>query len=270
MRTRNRQPRSSARRLRLVLACSGALSLLISGAPARAAEASSAKPATAKTATAKTATTKTATAKTATAKPTATKPTRVAKKKKKKGTPTADAAAKEPKHRRVNASPAYLVVDDNAHLINESAPHVAAFPAETKQAYEKAFAENRRGQLVDAEKAARAEKSPDRWRTVLFMLTGLNDNGDSEACFWRVLSFYRLGEIDRARAVRAVCELPVKDSSALNAEDALVSRTPAMGTGAHEDQFTATTPVAADAPDAAPAPPPPVAPYTGPSPQRVQ
>jgi len=254
MRTRNRQPRSSARQLGLALACSGALSLLISGAPARAGDASSAKPATTKP---------------ATTKP-ATKPTRVSKKKQKKGTPTADATAKELKHRRVNASPAYLVVDDNAHLINESAPHVAAFPAETKQAYEKAFAENRRGQLIDAEKAARAEKSPDRWRTVLFMLTGLNDNGDSEACFWRVLSFYRLGEIDRARAVRAVCDLPVKDSSALNAEDALVSRTPAMGTGAHEDQFTATAPVAADTPDAAPAPPPPVAPYTGPSPQRIR
>jgi len=105
------------------------------------------------------------------------------------------------------------------------------------KAVEKAFSETRRDQLVDAEKAARDAKSPDRWRTVLFMLRGLQERSDPEACFWRVLAFYRLGEIERARAVREICDLPAKDSATLNAEDANSAGVPTMGTVARDDQF---------------------------------
>src|SRR5262245_12022035 len=95
---------------------------------------------------------------------------KVAKKKKKKAAaPPAEPATDKPstvaKRRNYAAEPVYLVGDGNAHLINENAPKIVAFPHEAK-AVEKAFSETRRDQLVDAEKAARSEKSPDRWRTV--------------------------------------------------------------------------------------------------------
>jgi hypothetical protein len=218
--------------------------------------------------------------------PPAAAPAKVAKKKakKKKASAPTEPAADKPgtvaKRRRYGAQPVYLVGDSNAHLINESAPKIVAFPHEAK-AVEKAFAETRRDQLNDAEKAARDEKSPDRWRTVLFMLRGLPERTDPEACFWRVLAFYRLGEIDRARAVRESCELVAKDSGVLNAEDATAAGVPAMGSVARQDQFFmpagATEPKETDPkkdsakdPAAAAPPSPAIAPYTGPSPQRYK
>jgi hypothetical protein len=202
-------------------------------------------------------------------------PAKVAKKKKKKAAqPASEPADDKPgtiaKRRRYGAEPVYLVGDSNPHLINENAPKIVAFPHEAK-AVEKAFSETRRDQLIDAEKAARDEKSPDRWRTVLFMLRGLPERTDPEACFWRVLAFYRLGEIDRARAVREDCDLPAKDGSALNAEDATAAHVPKMGSVARQDQFF--VPAGASEPKKEPAAPPApaaVAPYTGPSPQRFR
>ena len=180
-----------------------------------------------------------------------------------------DAAAQAKlKRRRIGATPAYVIGDSDAHLINESAPPLEAFPGDSK-AVKKAFAETRRDQLADAEKAARDATSPDRWRTVLFMLRGLPERTDPEACFWRVLSFYRLGEIQRARVLRENCELPPKDSAALNGEDATASGVPQMGTVAVDDGF-GPPPGGATKTDASPttSPTPTVSPYTGPSPQR--
>jgi hypothetical protein len=205
----------------------------------------------------------------------------VAKKKKAKAAPAETATAADAtaaKRRRYGAQPILLVGDSNPHMINENAPKITAFPNDAK-AVDKAFAETRRDQLVDAEKAARDEKSPDRWRTVLFMLRGLNEHSDPETCFWRVLSFYRLGEVDRARAVREGCILPAKDSSALNSEDANAAGVPAMGTVARQDQFFVPASSMEDIKDPKKkkdqpaAPPPPAqnaAPYTGPSPVRFQ
>jgi hypothetical protein len=193
--------------------------------------------------------------------------------KKKKAAPPEEEAAesKTAKRRRLSASPAYVVGDSNPHYIDVNAPKIVAFPQDAK-AVEKAFAVGRREQLVDAEKAARAARTPDRWRTVLFSLRGLHDRIDPEACFWRVLAFYRLGEIERARAVRAECELPGKDSSTLNAEDAIVAKIPAIGTVPREDQFT--TAKATETPKTETAAPvaagPDATPYTGPGPQRYQ
>jgi hypothetical protein len=180
------------------------------------------------------------------------------------------------KRRRYGAQPILLVGDSNPHMINENAPRITAFPQDAK-AVDKAFAETRRDQLVDAEKAARDERSPDRWRTVLFMLRGLNEHSDPETCFWRVLSFYRLGETDRARAVREGCVLPAKDSSALNNEDANAAGVPAMGTVARQDQFFVPASSMEEIKDPAKKKPEPAAPavnaaapYKGPSPQRYQ
>ncbi len=180
-----------------------------------------------------------------------------------------DAAAQAKlKRRRIGATPAYVIGDSDPHLINESAPPLEAFPGDSK-AVKKAFAETRRDQLVDAEKAARDATSPDRWRTVLFMLRGLPERTDPEACFWRVLSFYRLGEIQRARILRENCELPPKDSAALNAEDATASGVPKMGTVAIDDGF-GPPPSGGTKNDASPttSETPAVSPYAGPSPQR--
>jgi hypothetical protein len=198
--------------------------------------------------------------------------------KKKKAAPEAESSeskAANAKRRRIGASPAYVVGDSNPHYIDVNAPKIVAFPQETK-AVEKAFAQGRREQLIDAEKAARDARSPDRWRTVLFSLRGLHDRIDPEACFWRVLAFYKLGEIDRARAVRAECELPGKDSSVLNAEDANATGIPAIGSVPREDQFSvgaAGQPAAAKQKTETAAPVAPgsdATPYTGPGPQRYQ
>jgi hypothetical protein len=179
---------------------------------------------------------------------------------------TPDAAA-QAKRRRIGATPAYVIGDSDPHLINESAPPLESFPGDSK-AVKKAFAETRRDQLVDAEKAARDATSPDRWRTVLFMLRGLPERTDPEACFWRVLSFYRLGEIQRARVLRENCELPPKDSAALNAEDATASGVPQMGTVAVDDGF-GPPPGGGTKTDASmTTPTPAVSPYAGPGPQR--
>jgi hypothetical protein len=199
-------------------------------------------------------------------------PKGTSKAKKKKAAPAATPESTEKpafaKRRTIGASPAYVVGDSGAHLINEAAPPIEAFPADTN-AVKKAFAETRRDQLADAERAARDAKSPDRWRTVLFMLRGLPERTDPEACFWRVLAFYRLGEIPRARALRENCDLPSKDSAVLNAEDASASGVPVMGTVAVDDGFGPPPGVTnAKAAEAPPPPAPAVAPYTGPAPQR--
>jgi hypothetical protein len=105
------------------------------------------------------------------------------------------------------------------HEINEDA-HVTPFPSFAGHA-QKALAQNRRDQLVDAEQAARATKQPDRWMTVLFHLRELDSRNDPEACFWRVVSYYRLGELARARALRASCEPPPGVQAVLDNEDAI-------------------------------------------------
>jgi hypothetical protein len=107
------------------------------------------------------------------------------------------------------------------HEINEEA-HVTPFPSFAGHA-KKALAQNRRDQLVDAEQAARADKQPDRWWTVLFHLRELDSRNDPEACFWRVVAYYRLGELARARSLRNMCEPPTNVQTVLDNEDAMSS-----------------------------------------------
>jgi hypothetical protein len=107
------------------------------------------------------------------------------------------------------------------HEINEDV-HVVAFPTQATHV-KKAFAQNRRDSLDDAERTARADQQADRWWTVLFHLRSLDSRNDPEACFWRVVAYYRLGELARARALRSNCELPTADGPLLDSEDAMSS-----------------------------------------------
>jgi len=108
------------------------------------------------------------------------------------------------------------------HEINEDAK-VTPFPSFANHA-QKALAQNRRDQLLDAEQAARGDKIVDRWWTVLFHLRELDSRNDPEACFWRVVAYYRLGELARARALRGLCEPPAAAQTLLDNEDALSSQ----------------------------------------------
>jgi hypothetical protein len=96
-------------------------------------------------------------------------------------------------------------------------PALSPFPG-SADAVAKAFAENRRERLADAERAARGPKVADRWNTVLFHVKELDSRSDREACFWRTVAFYRLGEVGHGDATRDLCEFPASDYSALEAE----------------------------------------------------
>jgi hypothetical protein len=111
------------------------------------------------------------------------------------------------------------------HRVSDSTAKITAFPQKGEgPAVDRAFAEHRREQIADAEKAARAAKQDDRWRTVLFYIRDLDSRTDPEACFWRVVAYYRLGEIGRARSIRRGCEIPARDAATLDDEDASAAR----------------------------------------------
>jgi hypothetical protein len=108
------------------------------------------------------------------------------------------------------------------------APHrsksqrLTAFPAE-EAAVDQAFAENRREQVIGAERVARAEKQEDRWRTVLFHIREIDSHADPEACFWRAVAYYRLGEMMHAHDTRQACTLSGQASLVLDREEALAT-----------------------------------------------
>ncbi|HSS39295.1 MAG TPA: hypothetical protein VLT58_11045, partial [Polyangia bacterium] len=103
--------------------------------------------------------------------------------------------------------------------INEDVT-LTPFPSQAS-ATRRALSQNRRDHLTDAEQAARAAAvEGDRWETVLFHLRDLDSRSDPEGCFWRLVAYYRLGQIERARQVRQTCELPSRDQAILEAEDA--------------------------------------------------
>ena len=97
------------------------------------------------------------------------------------------------------------------------------FPSHPDAA-KKALAQNRRDELQDAEKAARSPEQADRWQTVLFHLRNLDARSDAEGCFWRVVAYYRLGQMERARTLRQSCELGGKDAALIEAEDEEAAR----------------------------------------------
>jgi hypothetical protein len=106
-----------------------------------------------------------------------------------------------------------------ARVVPASAPKIVPFPTDGA-AVAKAFADHRREQLAGVESVARAAKQDDRWRSVLFELRDFDSRADPEACFWRVLAYYRLGEVRRARSLRQDCDLALPDRRTLDGEDA--------------------------------------------------
>jgi hypothetical protein len=128
-----------------------------------------------------------------------------------------DAAGGATAHAKVPRAPKQKVVA-GVHPVSDV--QVTPFPSHAAAA-QKALAQNRRDSLQDAEKAARAEKQDDRWQTVLFHLREFDARTDAEACFWRVLAYYRLGEMARARNIRQLCTLGSKEEASLDTEDGL-------------------------------------------------
>jgi hypothetical protein len=170
---------------------------------------------------------------------------------KKKSSPAADNPTRPAKLTRT-LRPGALTVNVG-HEINEDAK-VTPFPSFAPHA-KKALAMNRRDSLVDAENAARADKQPDRWWTVLFHLRELDSRNDPEACFWRVVSYYRLGELAKARGLRSACEPPPGVQAVLDNEDAMSTTL----------QPVAALPEMTAAGEKPPAPVPNPDPYTGPT-----
>ncbi len=138
-----------------------------------------------------------------------------------------------------------------AGAINEDVT-LTPFPSHAGAA-KKALAQNRRDQLDDAERAARAPEQAERWQTVLFHLRDLDARSDSEGCFWRLVSYYRLGQIERARSLRPACELAAKDTGIIEAEDEQAARLQVAGTLADKE----------------PAPAGNLAPYAGDGPSKI-
>jgi len=171
---------------------------------------------------------------------------------KKRAEPSETAASSHGKVQRA----AYQKVGTGLHPTGEV--QVTPFPSHPEAA-KKALAQNRRDSLDSAEKAARAEHQDDRWQTVLFNLREFDARSDAEACFWRVVAYYRLGEMARARSIRQLCTLSSKEESALDTEDGLCGTL----------QPATVMPEMLAAGEQPPAPVPNPAPYTGPPPTRV-
>lgn len=138
-------------------------------------------------------------------------------------------------------------------VINDNVK-ITPFPSQASAA-QKALAENRREVLADAEKAARSPSVDDRWQTVLFHLRDLDGRSDPEGCFWRLVAYYRLGQVDRARAIGDKCDLPPRDRAILEAEEA--------------EALSLQPPVALAEHDRAPAPVANPSPYAGAPPTRL-
>jgi hypothetical protein len=175
-----------------------------------------------------------------------------------KGKRAAGAAVKPTASRRSAHAARTKTAHAEAPTINENI-EITPFPSHAAAA-RKALAQNRREQLEDAEKAARDPRQDDRWQTVLFHLRGFDSRGDAEACFWRVIAYYRLGEIGRARTVRQSCDLSSKDEPLIEHEDVLSASL----------QPAAALPELAAAGDRPAAPVPNPAGYDGAGPTRLE
>ncbi|HEY6475338.1 MAG TPA: hypothetical protein VI456_02085 [Polyangia bacterium] len=142
----------------------------------------------------------------------------------KKAAPKSKGSSSEAKTAR--AQPTRLARQKSGHgspeTINENVT-LTPFPSHPEAA-KKALAQNRRDQLDDAEKAARSPDQADRWQTVLFHLRNLDARSDPEGCFWRLVAYYRLGQMERARTLRQACELGGKDAALIETEDEQAAR----------------------------------------------
>ncbi len=170
----------------------------------------------------------------------------------KKSSPKSKAS---PDTKITRAKSTHLARQKSAHAqaatINEDVT-LTPFPSHAGAA-KKALAQNRRDELDDAERTARGPDQAERWQTVLFHLRNLDARSDSEGCFWRLVAYYRLGQVERARSLRQACDLAPKDAAVIAAEDEQAARLQPAGTVADTE-------------------PPPVgnlAPYAGDAPAKI-
>jgi hypothetical protein len=133
----------------------------------------------------------------------------------KKGAPKSKGASPDAKSAHAKPTHAPDTINDSVKL--------TPFPSHSDAA-KKALAQNRRDELDDAEKAARSPDQADRWETVLFHLRNLDARSDAEGCFWRVVAYYRLGQMERARKLRQSCDLGGKDAALIEVEDEQAAR----------------------------------------------
>jgi hypothetical protein len=165
------------------------------------------------------------------------------------------ANASDPKLvRKIRGSTLTVTADGEVKTISDDGK-IVPFPSQAG-AVKKAFAQVRRDQLGDAERSARAAKEDDRWWSVLFHLRSMDSRNDPEACFWRAIAFYRMGELARARNTRQFCET----EAALGDEDALSASLQPM----------AALPEMAQPGDPKPTPVANLSPYAGPGPTQIE
>jgi hypothetical protein len=155
--------------------------------------------------------------------------------------------------RKIRGSTLTVTADGEIKTISDDGK-IIPFPSNAG-AVKKAFSQVRRDQLGDAERSARAPKEDDRWWTVLFHLRSMDSRNDPEACFWRAIAFYRMGEISRARNTRQFCET----EAALGDEDALSASLQPM----------AALPEMQQPGDPKPTPVANLSPYAGPGPTKI-
>jgi hypothetical protein len=114
-------------------------------------------------------------------------------------------------------------------------------PLQTPEAL-KAMDLVRRGQLERAESAARRADLTNRWETVSFLLSGVENGAYPEAAFWKALASYRRGDLEGGDAIRQSCSLPPADVRALDGERSvatlLASRDGGSSAGMQPAAFT--------------------------------
>jgi len=147
------------------------------------------------------------------------------------------------RHRRKRSQPAPVA----AAPTPPAAPVVALSPGplQTPEA-RKAMEQVRRGQLERAESAARRAELTNRWETVSFLLSGVEDGAYPEAAFWKTIASYRRGDLEGGDAIRQGCTMPPADVRALDGERSvatlLASRDGGASHGMQPAAFTTTRP----------------------------
>jgi len=93
-------------------------------------------------------------------------------------------------------------------------------PARTPAALQ-AMDDVRHMQIERAENAARRDDLTNRWDTVNFLISGVDEQRYPQAGFWKILSCYRRGRISEGDSTRQRCRLSAADIHALDGERAV-------------------------------------------------
>ena len=117
---------------------------------------------------------------------------------------------------------------DRRHLIPSSPAQPAAKvalvtspgPAQTPAAL-RAMEDVRHMQIERAENAARRDDLTNRWETVNFLISGVDEQRYPQAGFWKILACYRRGRISEGDSTRQRCRLSPADVHALDGERAV-------------------------------------------------